>query len=392
MLKPNDRAWVEIDLGAVQYNVRSLLKLLSPQTALMAIVKADGYGHGAIAVGQAALSAGATWLGVATIPEGIQLRNAGITSPILILGAINSLSEGKAIAEYRLQPTLVNSEQALIFHQVATDLGVTLPVHLKFDTGMTRLGIDWREAIPFVQQVQSLPYLEIRSVYSHLATADDLDPSFMNEQQRRFEVVRSQLQVPFVHLCNTAGMLSNRSLHYDMVRVGLGLHGFCPAPHLADKIDLRPVMEVKAKIVQIKQVEAGTGISYGHSFVSDRSAKIATVAIGYADGVPRLLSNRIKVLISDRKDPKVPKDYLVNQVGTITMDQCMIDVTELANVEVGDTVTFLGKQTGITAADWAERLNTIPWEILCGFKHRLPRLIVESADTNLESQIELQRS
>jgi alanine racemase len=387
MLKPNHRAWVEIDLDAVQYNVRSLLKLLSPKTALMAIVKADAYGHGAVGVSQAALSAGATWLGVATIPEGIQLRNAGITAPILILAAINSREEGKAIAEFRLQPTLVNGEQALNFDRLANDLGVLLPVHLKVDTGMTRLGINWRDAIPFIELVQSLPYLEVRSVYSHLATADESDPSFMYEQHHRFESVRSQLQLslrsdsrlpirsPSLHLCNTAGMLSDRKLHYDMVRVGLGLHGFCPAPHLAPKIDLRPVMEVKAKIAQINQIEAGTGISYGHSFVSDRSMKIATVGIGYADGLPRLLSNQIQVLIGDR---------LVRQVGTITMDQCMVDVTELPSVGVGDTVTFLGKQAGIKATDWAERLGTIPWEILCGFKHRLPRLIVNSVGVNLE--------
>jgi len=368
MLKQNHRAWVEIDLGAVQANVRELKKLLSPTTALMAIVKADAYGHGAVGVGQAALSAGASWLGVATIPEGIQLRSAGITAPILILGATNSREEGKAIAENRLHPTLCSSEQALNFHRVASELGVALAVHLKIDTGMTRLGVDWREAIPFVQLVQSLPYLEIRSVYSHLATADELDSSFMYEQQRRFEWVRSQIQVPSLHLCNTAGMLSDPNLHYDMVRVGLGLHGFCPAVHLSHKINLQPVMQVKARIVQLKQVTAGTGISYGHSFISDRPMQIATVGIGYADGVPRLLSNQIQVLVSDR---------LVNQVGTITMDQCMIDVTGI-KAQVGDMVTFLGKLPGITAMDWATRLGTIPWEILCGFKHRLPRLTVES--------------
>jgi alanine racemase len=370
MLKQNYRAWVEIDLGAVQHNVKELKRLLSPTTALMAIVKADAYGHGAVGVSQAALSAGASWLGVATIPEGIQLRNGGITAPILILGAINSQAEGKVIAEYRLQPTLCNSEQALNFHRVASELGLALPVHLKIDTGMTRLGVDWREAIPFVQLVQSLPYLEIRSVYSHLATADEPDSSFMYEQQRRFDWVRSQIQVPMVHLCNTAGMLGDPKLHYDMVRVGLGLHGFCPSPHLLGKVDLKPVMQVKARIVQLKQVDAGTGISYGHSFVSDRPMQIATVGIGYADGVPRLLSNRIQVLVSDRSE-----NQLVNQVGTITMDQCMVDVTGI-EAKVGDTVTFLGKLPGIMATDWAAHLGTIPWEILCGFKHRLPRLTV----------------
>ncbi|CAN1209580.1 alanine racemase [Tumidithrix helvetica PCC 7403] len=373
MLKQNHRAWVEIDLSAIKHNVQQLKRCLSSETDLMAIVKADAYGHGAIAVSQAALEAGATWLGVATIPEGIQLRNAGITAPILILGATNSADEIKAIAEHRLQPTLCNPKQALIFHEVLSGIQHAIPVHLKFDTGMSRLGIDWREAVDFVKLVHGLPQLAIGSIYSHLATADELDTTIMQQQQQRFEQTIAQLKAvgicpPRIHLCNTAAMLTDPKLHYDMVRPGLGIYGLYPAPHLKKYVDLLPAIQVKARITQVKSVVAGTGISYGHSFHAPTDMKIATVAIGYADGVPRGLSNRITVAVHGEK---------VAQVGTITMDQTTIDVTHVPEVSVGDVVTMLGGEAGTTADDWAGILGTISWEVLCGFKHRLPRINVE---------------
>jgi alanine racemase len=376
MLKQNHRAWVEIDLSAIKHNVSQLKCLLAPQTELMAIVKADAYGHGAIGVSQAALQAGASWLGVATIPEGIQLRNAGITSPIVILGATNSTDEIRAIAEYRLQPTICTPKQALVFHEILQAIGSHIAVHLKIDTGMSRLGTDWRSATEFVQLVASLPELEIESVYSHLATADDLDRSILNEQQQRFTTVIKALQdvgiyPRHLHLANTAGMLTDPDLHYDIVRPGLGIYGLYPAPHLKDEIDLHPAMQVNARISQIKEISAGTGISYGYSFVAPTDMKVATVAIGYADGVPRGLSNHIKVVVHGQT---------VAQVGTITMDQCLIDVTHVPAVSVGDAVTILGKEERTTADDWAKVLGTISWEILCGFKHRLPRLYVTQSE------------
>ncbi|WP_019498813.1 alanine racemase [Pseudanabaena sp. PCC 6802] len=376
MLKQNHRAWVEIDLSAIKHNVSQLKRLLSPQTELMAIVKADAYGHGAIGVSQAALQAGASWLGVATIPEGIQLRNAGITAPILILGATNSADEVRAIAEYRLQPTICTPKQALIFHEILQEIGSRIAVHLKIDTGMSRLGTDWRSATEFVQLVTSLPELEVESVYSHLATADDLDRTILNQQKQRFTTVIKALQDVSIyprrlHLANTAGMLTDPDLHYDIVRPGLGIYGLYPAPHLKDEIELRPAMQVKARITQVKEIDAGSGVSYGYSFIAPTDMKVATVAIGYADGVPRGLSDRIKVVVHGQT---------VAQVGTITMDQCLIDVTHVPEVAVGDPVTILGKEDLTTADDWAKVLGTISWEILCGFKHRLPRIYVTQSD------------
>jgi alanine racemase len=383
MLKQNYRAWVEIDLSAIKHNIRNLKSLLSGSTELLAVVKADGYGHGAIAVSQAVLEAGATWLGVATIVEGGQLRNGGITAPILILGATNSPDEIKAIANNRLHATICTPEQALIFNETLSNseysLDHSLWVHLKLDTGMSRLGTNWQEAKDFIKLVQSLPYLRINSIYSHLATADELDQTVLQLQHQRFEQVinllkEMKIDIPLIHLANTAGMMTDRSLHYDMVRCGLGVYGFYPAPHFKEKlqssgqssINLLPAMQVKARITQVKKITAGTGISYSYSFIAPKDMRIATVAIGYADGVPRSLSNRILVTVCDRQ---------VAQVGTITMDQCLIDVTDVPEVEVGDVVTILGNGENNNADGWAEIINTIPWEILCGFKHRLPRLI-----------------
>ncbi|ELS30821.1 MULTISPECIES: alanine racemase [Pseudanabaena] len=375
MLKQNHRAWVEVDLSAIRHNVCQLKSLLTAPTELMAIVKADAYGHGAIDVSQAAIEAGASWLGVATIPEGIQLRNAGITAPIAILGATNGVDEIKAIAEYRLQPTICNAKQALIYHEVLSNIGAQIPVHLKIDTGMSRLGVNWQEAIAFIKLVQHLPNLEILSVYSHFATADDRDLTFMQLQTQRFQQVIAELQSegiypPYIHICNTAAMLCDRQIHYDIVRTGLGIYGLYPAPHLQNLVDLRPALTVKARITQVKEITAGTSVSYGRSFIAKADMKMATVAIGYADGIPRGLSNRLHVSVKGQK---------VAQIGTITMDQCAIDVTHIPDVNVGDVVTFLGGASGNTADDWAELLGTISWEILCGFKHRLPRINVVNA-------------
>lgn len=377
---PLQRAWVEIDLDAIAHNVRQLRQHLKPKTDLMAVVKADGYGHGAVTVAETAIAAGATWLGVATVTEGIQLRRAGITVPILLMGATHSADEVEAIAFWKIQPTISSWEQARRFSaalQASLHTAAPLPVHLILDTGMSRLGVCHREAAAFVSQVRRLPQLTIASVYSHLATADDPDPTTMELQHQRYEAAIAQIRQsgfnpPRLHLANSAAALvgrgfEGRSLEYDMVRVGLALYGLYPAPHLAHTLDLKPVLRVNARITQVRRLEAGTGISYGHRFVSDRPLKVAVAGIGYADGIPRNLSNRLEGLIQGRR---------VRQLGSITMDQIMLDVSEIEDVAAGDRVVLLGQSGNetITADDWAEMLGTISWEILCGFKHRLPRI------------------
>lgn len=371
------RAWVEIDDSALSHNVRQLKQLLTHPTQLMAVVKADAYGHGATMVARTALDAGATGLCVATIQEGIQLREAGISARILLLGATNTPEEVRAIASRHLEPTICTPQQALVFSETLANLKKTLRVHLKLDTGMSRLGIPWGEALPFVQLVQRLPYLEIASVYSHLATADSLDQTVMNLQHQRFSEAIAQLQLagikpPMLHLANSAATLTDSALHYDLVRVGLALYGLYPAEHLRSAIDLKPVMQVKARVTQVKTIPPGTGVSYGYQFIAERELRLAVVGIGYADGIPRNLSNKMTVLIRGQQ---------VRQIGAITMDQIMLDVSEITDLQTGEVVTLIGQDgdLAISAEDWAQSLNTISWEILCGFKHRLPRVAIGQA-------------
>lgn len=372
----SQRAWVEIDLGALSYNVKQLVRFLSSRTQLMAVVKADAYGHGSVTVAKTVLEAGASCLGVATVPEGIQLREGGIKAPILILGATHTPEQIHAIAHWKLQPTLCNPKQALIFSNTleAINYNSPIPVHIKLDTGMSRLGTNWQEAGDFVQLVQGLPHLDIKSVYSHLATADSPDPSIMQEQHRRFEEAIAQIKargikIPSLHLANSAATLADPKLHYDMVRAGLAIYGLYPATQLENKIKLQPVLQLKARVTQVKTIAAGTGVSYGHQFIAPREMRIAVVGIGYADGVPRSLSNQMQVLLRGQR---------VQQIGTITMDQIMLDVSSIPDLQEGEIVTLLGEQgqEQISADDWANQLNTISWEILCGFKHRLPRVAI----------------
>ena len=260
------RAWVEIDLAALADNVRQIKSILSLHTQMLAVVKADAYGHGAIKVAQTVLQSGASWLGVATIPEGIELREAGIAAPILILGATQTPEQISAIAHWQLQPTLYSFKQALMFSELTGSNPI--PVHIKLDTGMSRLGPQWSEATEFVQLVQRLPNLRIASIYSHLATAEDLDQTVMRQQQARFESAIAQIKtagmpIPPLHLANSAATLTDPGLHYNMVRVGVAIYGLYPAAHLQSVIKLKPTLQVKARVTQVKTIPPQTGVSYG---------------------------------------------------------------------------------------------------------------------------------
>jgi alanine racemase len=370
------RAWVEIDLTKVRHNVRQLRSLLEPSTDLMAVVKADAYGHGANHVAKIALAAGASSLAVAIVQEGINLRRDKIKAPILLLGAANGSRQIQLIEKYSLQPSIVSIEQA---EQFQKHLIKPISVHIKIDTGMSRLGVSWEEAEKFCEAILQLDKIKIAGIYSHLATDGEPEGQSlktMELQQQRFLTVTNKLkplfvnydQQPLLHLANSSGLMADKRLHYDMVRPGLALYGLCPASYLDSKLDLRPVMSVKARITQIKTVPIGTGVSYNHSFVAKRDTSVAVVGIGYADGVPRRLSNRLEVLLHGQRVP---------QIGNITMDQLMLDVTDLPNAKLNDVVTLLGasgEQT-ITADDWAYLLDTISWEILTGFKHRLDKVL-----------------
>ncbi|MFZ4804157.1 MAG: alanine racemase [Synechococcus lacustris] len=372
LVGPQQRAWVEINREAISHNTACLKRSLAPACALMAVVKADGYGHGAVTVAEAALAGGASSFGVATLAEGIELRQAGLTAPILVLGNLQQPEEFRCCLHWRLMPTLSGLGQGLICSQVGAAGGRPLEAHLKLDTGMARLGVAWEQGPQLLEALSALEGLQVQGVYSHLADADQLEGSLTRQQQQRFEGVLQRLQdldlqPGLRHLANSAGTLSDRSLHYDLVRVGLALYGHAPAPHLAQSLPLRPAMAVRARVTLLRDVPAGVGVSYGHRHVTSRPSRLAVLGIGYADGVSRQLSGRLEVLAQGQRLP---------QVGSITMDQLVVDATALPELEVGSVVTLLGESEGdqIGPEAWGEICGSIPWEVLCGFKHRLPRL------------------
>ncbi|MCT0225440.1 alanine racemase [Synechococcus sp. CS-1328] len=375
------RAWVEVNAGAIRANARALRSFIGPVTELMAVVKADGYGHGAVLVAQAALAGGASCFGVATLAEGVELRTAGIRAPILVLGNLTQVEELRSCLRWQLMPTISSMREALLCQNLASGSGRTMPLQLKLDTGMARLGADWQDGPRLVAALQDLDAVDLVGLYSHLAHADacpDEDDGLTREQQRRYENVLDSLRQQTLscghrHLANSAGTLRDHAIHYDLVRVGLALYGQEPAPHLAGRLPLQPAMQLHARVSLIREVPAGVGVSYGHRFRTSRPSRLAVVGIGYADGVPRQLSNQLEVLFRGQSLP---------QVGAITMDQLVLDATETPELEVGSVVTLLGQQgdRSIGPADWSERCHTIPWEILCGFKHRLPRLAVNGSE------------
>jgi alanine racemase len=374
------RAWVEIDTEAISANARSLKRCIGVNTSLMAVVKADGYGHGSIPVARAALAGGASQCGVATLAEGIELRRAGIEAPILVLGSLTQVEELRSCLHWQLMPTISGMREALLCQNLASDQGKPMALQLKLDTGMARLGADWQEGPRLVAAISELEAVQLMGLYSHLASADaapESDDGLTIQQQQRFDTVLRTLHEQGLnggsrHLANSAGTLRSAGLHYDLVRVGLCLYGHSPAPHLAGVTPLEPALTLHARVTLIREVGAGVGVSYGHRFRTSRPSRLAVVGIGYADGVPRQLSNQLEVLFAGQRLP---------QVGAITMDQLVLDATDCPALEVGSVVTLLGQDGGeqITPTDWSDRCQTIPWEILCGFKHRLPRLTAAQA-------------
>ena len=372
---PRQRAWLEVSDSAIEANARALKRHLGPSCDLMAVVKADGYGHGAETVAKASVRGGATSFGVATLQEGIDLRNAGLEQPVLVLGHLSQPDDLRACLQWRLMPTLSSMREALLCQNLADSSGRRFPVQLKLDTGMTRLGCDWKEGNRLAHAIQQLDQLHLCGIYSHLALADGERDGHAGQvttlQEERFESITRELRSPTLkrHLANSAGTLRDSRLHHDLVRVGLALYGHCPSEHLDGILNLEPAMSVKAKVSLIREVPPGVGVSYGHRFVTKRAIRLAVVSIGYADGVSRCLSGRIHALHDGHTLP---------QVGAITMDQLILDATEHTGLESGDVVTLLGRdgEQTISPRSWAELADSIPWEVLCSFKHRLPRLVI----------------
>lgn len=366
--------WGEIDVGAVRANVATLAALASP-AQLLAVVKADGYGHGAVPVAEAALEAGATWLGVALVEEGAALRRAGIVAPVLVLSE-PAPAAADAVVAHGLTPVVYTAVgiDALRKAVVAAGNDEPLAVHLKVDTGMHRVGCAVDEVRALVDAIVACPELELGGVCTHLAVADEPGSSYTDEQLDRFDAVLVDLAAagarpPLIHAANSAGLLAHPRSHYDLVRVGIALYGVPPSAELADRAPLAPVLALHAQVSHVKDLPAGAGVSYGLRYALPLPSRVATVPVGYADGVPRNLGlGGGEVLIGGRR---------CRIAGSVTMDQLMADVGDL-DVAVGDDVVLLGAQgdDAITATEWADHVGTIAYEIVTGIGPRVPRRYV----------------
>ncbi len=377
MTKPPQRAWLEIDPSAVSANARSIKQLIGRDCDLMAVVKADGYGHGAETVARAALDGGASELGVATLQEGIELRKSGLRVPILVLGNIFHSAELDDCMNWDLMPTISNYEEVSLCESLAIRANKEFKVQVKVDTGMTRLGCKVEDFPGIIKEIINSRNISLKGVYSHLAMADrftkndlgDVTSSQVNLFENVLDILGPVSKKVCCHLANSAGTLRDKSLHYNMVRVGLALYGYSPLINTQIDLSLKPALSVKARVALIREVPAGVGVSYGHTFITKRPSRLAVVGIGYADGVPRTLSGKMKVLINGK---------LVSQVGSITMDQLILDVTDIDSVQVGSVVTLLGQDCHrlVSPKDWCDTTGSILWEVICGFKNRLPRILI----------------
>ncbi len=358
--------WAEIDLDALADNVR-LLKSWANGAALVAVVKANAYGHGAVAVARAALAAGADRLGVICVDEGEQLRRAGITAPILVMGHTPA-GEARRLADLSLTPSVVSSEVALALARVASERGIEMPVHLKVDTGLNRYGLPHSEAADLGRWLRDLAGIQVEGLFTHFASADEGDKSYTVEQHKLFLAVAEQLDwVPIRHVSNTATLLDMPDMSLEMVRPGLGIYGCYPSSQVKRSLPLRPALSLKGRIAHLTSLAPGESVSYGRTWRAPRPSLIGLVMCGYADGLPRALSNRGSVLVRGRRAPIV---------GRVCMDMCMVDVSDIPDVSVDDEVVIIGRQgeEEISADEVAELCGTISYEILCGISARVPRL------------------
>ncbi len=372
-LQPDRPTWLEIDLSAIAHNVRHLKEWVGPHVALMAIMKADGYGHGAVKAAQTALLNGASWLGVACLPEAVVLRDAGIDAPILLLGYTPPW-QAKAALRYTTRATVFSLDVANALSKAAAALQTTARVHIKVDTGMHRLGVTPAEVVPFVKAVQAIPHLEVEGIFTHFSVADSDEPfhrAYTADQIRQFKGVLAALEaegieIPIVHAANSAGTLMCRDAHFTMVRPGIALYGLAPSPDVAIP-DLRPALAWKTQIADIRTLPPNSFVSYGATYRTPHEERIATIPVGYADGFRRAPQHWGEVLVRGQRAPLV---------GRVCMDQTMINVSHIPDVQVGDEVVLIGKQgdDAISAEAVAARLGTISYEVVSAILARVPRV------------------
>lgn len=372
-----NRAWAEIDLDAIAHNVREIKRIVGKRVEMMGVVKADAYGHGVLEVVRTLLDNGVTQLAVSMLDEAIQIRQMGIKVPILILSYTDP-ARAEEIVLNDVTQTVFSHDLARALSAASVKLGRSAKIHVKVDTGMTRVGfMPGYSAVKNIMEIGRLPGLIIEGLFTHFASADETERDYTLLQFERYmsvcsELARVGIHIPVKHVCNSAGIIQYPDMYLDLVRPGVILYGLYPSQQVdKEKICLKPAMTLKANIILVKDVEQDTCISYGRTFRTSRQSRIATIPIGYADGYTRLLSNKGRVLINGEFAPIV---------GRVCMDQCMVDVTDLKQeVHVGDEVVLFGSQNGacIGVDEVAADIGTISYEMVCIIGKRIPRVYLK---------------
>lgn len=363
--------YAEIDLSAIRHNMKQIRSKVTLTTNIMAVVKADAYGHGALEITKAVIAAGATSLAVAISEEGIELRQGGVTLPIIILG-LTTPEQFPALIRHKLTPAVSTLESINELSKAAQKFNIQASIMVAVDTGMGRIGVQPEELLEFVQKTMNFPHIEIYGVFTHLASADEKDKSYADKQLAVFnqavqQLNKADIKLPNISAANSAAIIDMPTGHFNTVRPGIIMYGLPPSNEMHNQLDLRPAMSLKSKISYIKKVSSGTCIGYGSTYKTANDTFIATLPIGYADGYSRHLSNKASVLIGGQRHPVV---------GRVCMDQIMIDLGPICEAKAGDEVVLFGKQgdAEITVTELANLAGTINYELVCGISKRVPRI------------------
>ncbi|HPT75592.1 MAG TPA: alanine racemase [Defluviitaleaceae bacterium] len=379
MTSEHYRVIAEINLDAISNNIKEIQKNISKDTEIMAVVKADAYGHGAIEVSRILIENGVQRLAVAILDEGKQLREEGFNVPILILGYTPAEQAGELVS-YDLIQTVFSFEMAKAISDSAVKQNKKAKIHLKIDTGMSRIGFKPdKESIKTIKEINQLPNINIEGIFTHFSSADEADTSFTQQQFSIFNAFikaleEEGLKIPVKHCSNSAGFMLDERMHMNLIRPGIIIYGLYPSNEVnKEKIHLKPAMSLKSQVVFVKEVEENTPVSYGRKFITSKKTKVATIPVGYADGYSRRLSSSGRVLINGEYAPII---------GNICMDQFMVDVSHISDVEVGTEVVLIGQQgqNSISAEEIADIIGTINYEVVCMVGKRIPRLYIENKE------------
>ena len=366
---PNRAAWAEIDLGALAHNYREIKKRIQKSAGLCSVVKADAYGHGAVAAARVALDQGAAYLAVATLSEAQELRAAGFTVPLLILGLVEP-AQARDVVDADITQTVCDTALAEALSRAAVRMGKRVKLHLAIETGMGRIGVRPEDAAEIAGQIAALPNVALEGVFSHFALADVRDKTFTKQQAKLFAeacaaIEAAGIAIPIKHIAESAAILELPDVHCDMVRAGIIQYGLWPSDEVARHVDLRPCMKFCARILFVKTLRPGESVGYGRNFIASRETRIATLPVGYADGYIRAYAGGA-VEVRGKRAPIA---------GRVCMDQVMIDITDIPEAQTGDVCTLFGSET-LSADEVAGWANTINYEVVCLVSKRVPRVYI----------------